>query len=143
MIATDPLVGKVLYSEDSVLMPISSFKVFGQLSLFGLWVVMIFAGFFTFIILSILNLLKGEKYKMAFKINVFPTITSLFIILTFFLRYYGFENADLLFSTPNLLAVSLLVSSSFFVVGIMLSFLHLFMSFHLVYYGFIPLITWA
>jgi CubicO group peptidase (beta-lactamase class C family) len=167
VIATDPLVGKVLYSEDSVLMPISSFKVFGQLSLFGLWIVMIFAGFFTFIILSILNLLKGEKYKMAFKINVFPTITSFFIILTFFLRYYGFENADLLFSTPNLLSVSLLFSSIFFVVGtvfslitiyksrrykiqkrvfypvITLSFLHLFMSFHLVYYGFIPLITWA
>jgi hypothetical protein len=167
VIATDPLVGKVLYSEDSVLMPISSFKVFGQLSLFGLWIVMIFAGFFTFIILSILNLLKGEKYKIAFKINVFPTITSFFIILTFFLRYYGFENADLLFSTPNLLSVSLLFSSIFFVVGtvfslitiyksrrykiqkrvfypvIMLSFLHLFMSFHLVYYGFIPLITWA
>jgi CubicO group peptidase (beta-lactamase class C family) len=167
VIATDPLVGKVLYSEDSVLMPISSFKVFGQLSLFGLWIVMIFAGFFTFIILSILILLKGEKYKMAFKINVFPTITSFFIILTFFLRYYGFENADLLFSTPNLLSVSLLFSSIFFVVGtvfslitiyksrrykiqkrvfypvIILSFLHLFMSFHLVYYGFIPLITWA
>jgi CubicO group peptidase (beta-lactamase class C family) len=167
VIATDPLMGKVLYSEDSVLMPISSFKVFGQLSLFGLWIVMIFAGFFTFIILSILNLLKGEKYKMAFKINVFPTITSFFIILTFFLRYYGFENADLLFSTPNLLSVSLLFSSIFFVVGtvfslitiyktrrykiqkrvfypvITLSFLHLFMSFHLVYYGFIPLITWA
>ena len=167
VIATDPLVGKVLYSEDSVLMPISSFKVFGQLSLFVLWIVMVIAGFFTFIILSILNLLKGEKYKMAFKINVFPTITSFFIILTFFLRYYGFENADLLFSTPNLVSVSLLFSSIFFVVGtvfslitiyksrrykiqkrvfypvIMLSFLHLFMSFHLVYYGFIPLITWA
>ena len=167
VIATDPLVGKVLYSEDSVLMPISSFKVFGQLSLLVLWIVMVITGFFTLIILSILNLLKGEKYKMAFKINVFPTITSFFIILTFFLRYYGFENADLLFSTPNLLSVSLLFSSIFFVVGtvfslitiykmrrhkiqkrvfypvITLSFLHLFMSFHLVYYGFIPLITWA
>lgn len=167
VIATDPLVGKVLYSEDSVLMPISSFKVFGQLGLLVLWIVLVIAGFFIFIILSVLNLLKGEKYKMAFKINVIPTITSIFIMLTFFLRYYGFENADLLFSTPNLLSVSLLSSSIFFVVGavfslvviyrsrrhkiqkrvfypvITLSFLHLFMSFYLMYYGFIPLITWA
>jgi CubicO group peptidase (beta-lactamase class C family) len=167
VIASDPLLGKVLYSENSVLMPISSLRVFGQLSLLGLWIIMIIAGFFIFTILTILNVLKRGKYKMEIQINVLSTITSILIILTFFLRYHGFENADLLFSTPTLLSVSLVSSSIFFVVGtvfsliviyksrkykinkivlylaMILSCLHLFISIYLVYYGFIPLITWA
>lgn len=167
VIAKDPIVGKVLYSENSVLMPISSLKVFGQISLLGLWIVMIIAGLFIFIILTIMNVLKKGKYKMEIKINALPTITSILIILTFFLSYHGFDNADLLFSTPTLLSVSLVSTSIFFVVGtvfsliviyksrrykiqkivlypvMILSCLHLFISIHLVYYGFIPLITWA
>jgi hypothetical protein len=167
VIASDPIAGKVLYSEDSVLMPISSFKVFSQLSLLGLWIVMTVAGLFIFIILTIMNVLKKGKYKMEIKITAMPTITSILIILTFFLRYYGFENADLLFSAPSLLSISLASSSIFFVVGtvfslvviyksrsdkvqkmvlypvVILSCLHLFTAIHLVYYGFIPLVTWA
>ena len=167
VIASDPIAGKVLYSENSVLMPISSFKVFSQLSLLGLWIVMIIVGLFIFIILTMMNVLKKGKYKMEIKITALPTITSILIILTFFLRYYGFENADLLFSRPTLLSISLASSSNFFVVGsvfslvviyksrrskiqnivlypvMIISCLHLFTAIHLVYYGFIPLITWA
>jgi hypothetical protein len=129
--------------------------------------VMIIAGLFIFIILTIMNGLKKGKYKMEIKITALPTITSILIILTFFLRYYGFENADLLFFAPSLLSISLVSSSIFFVVGtifslvviyksrrskvhkmvlypvMILSCLHLFTAIHLVYYGFIPLITWA
>jgi CubicO group peptidase (beta-lactamase class C family) len=167
VIASDPIVGKVLYSENSVLMPISSLKVFGQLSILGLWIVMIIAGLLILIILTIMNVLKKGKYKMEIKINALPTITSILIILIFFLKYHGFENANLLLSKPTLLSVSLVSSSIFFVIGavfsliviyksrrykiqkivlypvMILSCLHLFISIHLVYYGFIPLITWA
>jgi hypothetical protein len=167
VLASDPIAGKVLYSENAVLMPISSFKVFSQLGLLALWIVMTIAGLFIFIILTIMNVLKKGKYKMEIKITAMPTIASILIILTFFLRYYGFENADLLFSAPSLLSISLASSSIFFVVGtvfsliviyrsrrfkvqkivrypvVILSCLHLFTAIHLVCYGFIPLITWA
>jgi hypothetical protein len=167
VIASDPIVGKVLYSENTVLMPISSFKVFSQLGLLALWIVMIIAGLFIFIILTIMNVLKKGKYKIESKITAMPTIASILIILTFFLRYYGFENADLLFSVPSMLSISLVSSSIFFVLGtvfslvviyrsrrskiqkivlypvMILSCLHLFTAIYLVYYGFIPLITWA
>ena len=165
--AIDPLIGKVLYSENSVLKPISSLRVFGQLSLLGLWIVMIIAGLFIFIVLTILNVLNRGKYNKEIQIITLPTITSILIILTFFLRYYGFENADLLFSTPTLLSVSLMISSILFLIGavfslisiykskrykihkiilypvMILSCLHLLTSLYLVLYGFIPLITWV
>jgi hypothetical protein len=165
--AEDPLEGPVLYTENSVLKPISGLRVFGQLSLIGIWLAMMITGLFIFIIHTFLYAIYRKKYSKFIRISALPAITSIFIILTFFLRYHGFDNADLLLSKPSFLAISLLCTSILFVVGavasaiviykskryklyklvqyplIILTFLHILMSIYLVFYGFIPLITWT
>ncbi|WP_373524456.1 serine hydrolase domain-containing protein [Aquiflexum sp.] len=165
--ATDPIEGKILYSENSVLKPISSLRVFGQLTLFGLWIAMTIAGLFSFFIFTVLYAFNREKYNRIIRISLLPTITSVFIIITFFLRFYGFDNADLLFSKPTFLTIALLSCSILFVVGaiasaiaifksrrskiqrtvlypnMILSCLHFIASIYLIFHGFIPLITWV
>lgn len=165
--ADDHIEGRVLYSENSVLKPISRVRVFGQITLLGLWIALMIVGLFSFFILAVLYAVNRKKYKKIMGISALPTITSIFIILTFLPRFYQFNNAELLFSKPTYLAIGLLSSSILFVVGavasivviyklrrykihkivlypvMILSCLHVLASIYLVYYGFIPLITWA
>lgn len=164
VVAQDPLAGKVLYSENTVLKPISSLRVFFQLSLLGLWIALIFTGLISFFISLVLFIFNGKKYKSIIRISLFPTITSLLILLIFFLKYFGFEEQQ--FSAPSFLSISLLCCSILFVFGALasviamynsrkyqvrkifryplsaLSGLHLIASIYLIFYGFIPIITW-
>jgi CubicO group peptidase (beta-lactamase class C family) len=164
VVAQDPLDGKVLYSENSVLKPISTLRVYFQLSLLGLWIALIFIGLVSFFMLFIFFIFNSKKYQSITRISLFPTITSILILLIFFLKYFGFEEQQ--FSAPSFISISLLCCSILFVVGalasvialynsrkyqvkkifryplIALSGLHLVASIYLIFYGFIPIITW-
>jgi hypothetical protein len=164
VVAEDPLAGEVLYSENSVLKPISTLRVYFQLSLLGLWIGLIFSGLVSFFMFMVLFIFNTKKYENVIRISLFPTITSLLILVVFFLKYFGFE--ELQFSTPSFLSISLLSCSILFVFGafasvlamynsgryqirkivryplIALSGLHVVASIYLIFYGFIPIITW-
>ncbi len=159
--------GEVLYTEDSVLKPISTFRVFGQLALLGLWVFMMITTFSIFFILVILYAINKEKYKASMRISWLPIISSLLIILTFALPFWRIDNIDLLFSKPTFLSIVLMSCSILFLIGAvasgfiiyksrklspykviyypicLLTFLHILASVYLLCFGFIPVITWA
>jgi CubicO group peptidase (beta-lactamase class C family) len=164
VVAQDPLAGKVLYSENAVLKPISTLRVYFQLSLLGLWIALIFTGLVSFFMFFIFFIFNSKKYQSIIRISLFPTITSILILLIFFLKYFGFE--ELQFSTPSFLSISLFCCSILFVFGAIasvlamynsrkyqirkivrypltaLSGLHVVASIYLIFYGFIPIITW-
>ncbi|WP_373492897.1 serine hydrolase domain-containing protein [Aquiflexum sp.] len=164
--ADDPIAGKVLYTETSVLKPISSIQVFSQFIFLGLWFALLIIGLLSFPILSFLYLINRKKYKEALRISLLSTLTSLFIVLILYSQFFSIENADMLFSKPTFVSISLLVLSVLFVIaagisGIkiykssklkinkliyyplsVLSYLNIIASIYLVFHGFIPLITW-
>ncbi|MFD3003819.1 serine hydrolase domain-containing protein [Pontibacter toksunensis] len=165
--ADDPIAGKVLYTEASVLKPISSIQVFGQAMLLVLWTILMIVGLLSFSVFTFLYLINREKYKVVIRISLIPTLTSLFIISILYLQFFGIENGDVLLSKPTFISTSLMVLSVLFVIGAMtsgiiiyksrqqkinnliyyslsvLSCLHIIASIYLMYFGFIPLITWA
>ena len=164
--AKDPLAGKVLYTDDLVLKPISSFRVFGQLSLVVLWIVNIVAGLLIFGVLGLFYIRDRKKYTADIRVSLFPTLASLFLILVIFLSRMGFNNADL-FSKASFLSVGLMGCSIFFAVSsfvsvvvshrlrkleihkivywpmMVLSCLHLLVSIYLIYFGVIPMMKWV
>ncbi|MDO1450287.1 hypothetical protein Q0590_28665 [Rhodocytophaga aerolata] len=98
---------------------------------------------------------------------MYPSLTSLFFLLFVILQRMGFKNADIVLSTPGLLSISLMSLSILFAFGaiasvivlyrwrmrkiaktiywpmVVLSFLHLLVAAYLVYFGVIPMMSWA
>ena len=167
VLAEDPLAGKVLYSENFILKPVSTFQVYTQMILLGLWITLMPAGLLCFLAFTIAVFVKRNKYQTLLWQNLFPTLASIFFILMMFLQFYGFENTDMLLAKPSWLSLTLLVCSLLFALcsGIaivvfirsrngsvfkliqysifMLTTLHILAVIYLIYFGIIPLITWA
>lgn len=164
---SDPLEGKVLYTERFVLKPISGFRVFGQIAFLIIWVILMVLGAFIAVLSLILFFRNRVKYSKLLKISFFPTLTSLFIFLMFFIPRMNIEGADLLFSTPSYLSIGVLLCSMLFVLGsltsviviilskrlphsklitwpiIALTCFHLMVSIFLITQKVIPMITWS
>lgn len=164
---SDPLEGKVLYTGKFVLKPISGFRVYGQISILVIWVILMVMGAFIAVLSLILFLRNSAKYANLFKISILPTCTSLSIFLMFFIPRMNIDGADLLFSTPSYLSIGVLLCSILFVLGsltsaiviilskrlphsklitwpiIALTCFHLTVSIFLITQKVIPMITWS
>lgn len=163
----DPLEGKVLYTDKFVLKPIFGFRVFGQISILVVWIFLMVVGAFISSISMIIFLRNGAKYADYLKTSILPSLTSLFAFLMFFAPRMNIVGADLLYTTPSYLSISLMLFSILFVLCafsslflvfklkrisikwwikwpiIALSFLHVLVSVFLIYYKVIPIITWS
>jgi CubicO group peptidase (beta-lactamase class C family) len=125
---SDPLEGKVLYTDRFVFKPISGFRVFGQISILVIWVILMVLGAFIVVLSFILFLRNSAKYANLLKISILPTCTSLSIFLMFFIPRMNIEGADFLFATPSYLSIAVLLCSILFVFGSLTSAVILFLS---------------
>jgi len=165
--AHDPIAGKVLYTETSVLKPISNIRFFSQSVFLTIWIVLMVIGLLSLPIFSLLYFFYRKKYNAIIRISLLSTLTSLFVVLILYPQFFGIENANMLFSKPTFISISLMVLSVLFVLGTVLSgiviyksrkqkinkliyypfsllvCLHIIASIYLVFHGFIPLITWT
>jgi CubicO group peptidase (beta-lactamase class C family) len=165
--AIDPIAGKVLYTDNAVLQPISAVRVFGQLFIILSWVFMMFSVFLCTLILLPLALLNYKKYGSTLGLTVPVTITSIFILSLFMLSRIPIPDSDILLSKPSILSVSFLILSVLFVlsagwslldayrvkkqaagrlifgVALLLSCLHTVAAIYLIAHNVIPIVSWT
>ena len=165
--ANDPIAGKVLYTDTAVLQPISAVRVFGQLFILLIWVIMMFSVFLLTLILLPLGFINYKKYAGALRLTIPVTITSIFMLSLIMLSRIPIPGSDLLLSKPSVLSVSFLVLSILFAIAagwslldvyrvkkqatcrmifwaaLLLSCLHTLAAIYLIALNVIPIVTWA
>jgi hypothetical protein len=164
--AVDPLAGEVLHLNDQVYKPIPGLVVFGQLAIVAFWVGLMVLGIILLII-TLLFLLLGKGSWEVFKMQIWPSITTLLFILGTILFINGHDYHLSAMASPSAISASILIISVLFAVCALWSLLvivkrrsqkigrlvywpvafltgiHVLVLVYLVWFRVIPLITWA
>ncbi|OOG77158.1 serine hydrolase [Algoriphagus sp. A40] len=167
VIAEDPIAGTVLYTDQLVLKHISGVRVISQFLLLGLWIALMGYGFLAWGYSTIAFFFNKKAFRNALRVCGIPGVTSLFFCMIVLFQRTGLKNADILFSSPTLLSVGLMLTSILFAVGaitsvvmlwrwkgvkvkrmvfypmFLLGCLHLIAAIYLMYFGMIPWMTWV
>ena len=162
----DPLVGEVLHYGDLVLKPIPGFVVFGQLVIAASWFGLMAIGILLLIVTSFRYLI-GKSSRKTLAVQIWPSITTLIFFLGSVLLINGHRHHLESVAEPGILSLSILLISVLYALGALwsllviikrrnqkignlvlwpialLSGLHLFTAVYLVWFGVIPLVTWA
>ena len=162
----DPLAGEVLHFGDLVYKPIPGLVVFGQLIIAAFWFGLMALGILLLIFTSFRYLIDKSSRK-TLVIQIWPSITTLIFILGGVLLVNGHRNHLESMAEPGLLSMSILLISVLYAVCAfwsllvvtkrrkqkigklvfwpiaLLSGLHVLGTIYLVWFGVIPLVTWA
>jgi CubicO group peptidase (beta-lactamase class C family) len=163
--ARDPLAGDVLYTDSVVYDRIPAFLVFGQIAIAMLWPIFMATGFLTCLVAIIRYRNSGNRHIL--RVVTYPTIASMLFISSAWLLMFSRKNYNAMLAEPGILAITLMILSTLFVLSALgslavifrsrkeaknklillqmtvLSSLHVLVAVYLLSYGVIPLMTWS
>jgi len=107
--ANDPMAGQVLHNGGQVLARVSPFLVYGQILLFGLWILYMAAAL-TYGIVWFVRFCRGRTLKEKTVLR-WPLFASLFVLLTFILGNFGGKDPFELLGKISLISVSMMITT--------------------------------
>lgn len=163
--ATDPLEGKVLYTDARVLKPVSSFVVFGQLAILIMWLIAMAVG----TLVGFVAFLRRRRGKRGGVMRLTRTavLGSFIFFATAGLLVYAQRNHNELLAAPRALSLAIMAMSVWYVLCVVsslvriftsrieraeryifwtmtvLTALHLVVTIYLLWYDVLPVITWS
>lgn len=161
----DPLAGEVLHTDKLVLKQISTFQVYGQLSLLLMWILMAVVGLGIFLFSTLYSLIKYKSMTDVLRLQGLTTLHTISILVLLFLLNYGYSDYDNSIAKPSVISISLLLVSLLIIMtGVatlftafkkiksakipvyfvrVLSILQFFMIVYLISFGVLPFISWV
>ena len=163
----DPLAGEVVHLGTQVLKPVGAFQVFTQLGVAVLWGLFIATSILFFPVWGVRRLRGKIPPGAAIRIRMWPFLASLSVAVFIAMFMIGFGDPFKLLGTPNIISVTILVSTLTFALFTLMglscawgarrlpinriaywhsatgSVLHFVVGVFLLFHGVIGVMTWA
>ena len=165
--ANDPQAGAVIHRGTQVLKPIGAVQVFTQFGVAALWGLFIATSILFFPVWGVRRLRGKIPSGAAIRIRMWPFLAALSVVVFIGMFVIGFRDPFNLLGTPNIVSVTILVSTLTFALFTLMglscawgarrlpinrvaywhsatgSVLHLVVGIYLLFHGIIGLMTWA